>query len=134
MYEQGGMTREESERKVLEAMYRYIQPQAASMQHLAAHRRFVPMLKVMMPVKFRRTLGYGWRVSFPKAPSDKFTMITHACIYAQIFAKYGMPEMTAGFCRVDNILYDSLPNTAFTCTERIGEGGSVCDYTYQRTE
>ena len=134
MYEQGGMTREESERKVLEAMYRYIQPQAASMQRLAAHRRFVPMLKVMMPVKLRRTLGYGWRVSFPKAPSDKFTMITHACIYAQIFAKYGMPEMTAGFCRVDNILYDALPNTAFTCTERIGEGGSVCDYTYQRTK
>ncbi len=134
MYEAEGKTRTEAQHIVLEAMYRYLEPQIPSMQHLAAHRWFVSMLKIAMPIKFRHTLGYGWSVSFPKAPHHQFVMVTHSCIYAQIFTKYGMPEMTKGFCRVDNLLYDNLPNTKFFYTERIGEGGSQCDYCYERVK
>ena len=134
MYEAEGRERTEAQQSVLEAMYRYLEPQVSSMQRLAAHRWFVPMLKLAMPIKFRHTLGYGWSVSFPKAPRHQFQMVTHSCIYAQIFAKYGMPEMTKGFCRVDNLLYDHLPNTKFSYTERIGEGGTRCDYCYERVK
>ena len=61
-------------------------------------------------------------------------MTTHACIYATIFAKYGVSKMTKGFCKVDNLLYSSLPKTKFYYTKRIGEGGNVCDYNYERIE
>ncbi len=132
MYEDEGNSRIESEKIVLDAMYQYLKPQVASMQKLASHKWFVPMLKVLMPIKFKHTLGYGWKVSFPKTNANKFSMITHSCIYAQIFAKYGISEMTRGFCKVDNIMYDHLPNTTFSYTERIGEGGQMCDYSYER--
>ena len=130
--EQNGKTREEAEKEVSEAMYEYIKPQIVSMKRLASHGWFVRFLKIAMPLKFKKTLGYGWNVEFPKCPSDTFTMITHKCIYQQLFAKYGMPEMTARFCKVDDILYSDLPRAEFFYTQQIGNGGSMCDYSYKK--
>ena len=130
--EQNGRTREEAEKEVSEAMYEYIKPQIVSMKKLAGHGWFVRLLKISMPLKFKKTLGYGWSVEFPKCPSDTFTMITHKCIYQQLFAKYGMPEMTAGFCKVDDILYSDLPRAEFIYTQQIGNGGDMCDYSYKK--
>lgn len=85
-----------------------------------------------MPIKFAHTLGFGWDVEFPKCPNDRFTMITHKCIYQQLFTKYGMPEMTAVFCEVDDLMYSALPRAEFIYTEQIGRGGSMCDYTFKK--
>lgn len=129
---QNGKTREEAEKEVAEAMYEFIKPQIVSMKRLASHGWFVRFLKIAMPHKFKKTLGYGWSVEFPKCPSDTFTMITHKCIYQQLFAKYGMPEMTARFCKVDDILYSDLPRAEFIYTQQIGNGGNMCDYSYKK--
>ncbi len=129
-----GKSKEESQKIVFDAMYAYLKPQVPSMQRIAKHRWFVPFLKKTMPLKFKKTCGYGWKITYPETSKKKFSMTTHACIFAQIFAKYGMPEMTKGFCRVDNLMYDELPNTKFSYTERIGEGGKVCDYSFERVK
>lgn len=132
MLEENGHTRQESEKIVANAMYEYIRPQIKSMEKLASHSWFVKMLKISMPIKFRFTLGYGWNVEFPKASKKEFSMVTHQCIYQQIFTKYGMPEMTAYFCQVDDMLYSNLPRAEFIYTEQIGRGGRFCDYTYRK--
>lgn len=130
--EERGKTRSEAQDAVAQAMYSFVQPTIASMQKLAGNSWFVGMLKLTMPIKFRHTLGYGWDVEFPKCESGIFTMITHRCIYRQIFSKYGMPEMTAIFCEVDDILYSDLPRAEFIYSEQIGRGGSMCDYTFKK--
>ena len=132
MLEENGKTRKEAEDTVATEMYKFIEPQIAFMQKLASNSWFVGFLKISMPIKFRNTLGYGWNVEFPKCPKDAFLMITHSCIYHQIFSKYGMPEMTAIFCKVDDILYSELPRAQFLYTEQIGTGGSMCDYTFKK--
>ncbi len=134
MYEKEGKSREESQKLVLDSMYEYLKPKIPSMQWIAKHRWFVPLLKKMMPRKSSRTCGYGWKITYPEAPKNTFSMVTHSCIFAQIFSKYGMPEMTKGFCMVDNLMYDRLPKTKFFYTQRIGEGGQFCDYSFQREE
>lgn len=132
MLEENGKNRKEAENIVTAAMYKFIEPQIASMKKLAGNGWFVEFLKISMPIKFKNTLGYGWNVEFPKCPKDTFSMITHSCIYHQIFSKYGMPEMTAVFCKVDDILYSELPRAQFLYTEQIGRGGSMCDYTFKK--
>ena len=102
-------------------MYRYLEPKIPTMRWIAKHKWFVPLLKRMMPRKFKRTCGYGWRITYPDASKNKFSMVTHSCIFEDIFKKYGMPEMAKGFCKVDNLMYDALPKTRFSYTERIGE-------------
>ena len=130
--EENGKTRAEAQKIVADAMYKFINPQIASMKKLASHGWFVPFLKIAMPIKFKRTLGYGWDVRFPESDRDTFSMTTHKCIYKQIFTKYGMPEMTAVFCKVDDILYSDLERAEFLYTQQIGTDGSVCDYSFKR--
>ena len=45
---------------------------------------------------------------------------------------YNMPEMTAVFCKADDILYGKLPRAEFLYTQQIGTGGSMCDYTFKK--
>ena len=130
--ESKGMPRKEAEQYTADAMYRFIEPQIKSMKKLASNGWFVRFLKLTMPMKFRNTLGYGWDVEFPKCGRDEFSMITHKCIFHQIFEKYGMPEMTAIFCKVDDILYSDLPRADFLYSQQIGNGGTMCDYTFRR--
>ena len=130
--EEKGHAREEAVRRVADAMYEFIKPQIASMNRLASHGWFVPFLKAAMPVKFKNTLGHGWAVDFPKCGKNEFSMVTHQCIYQQLFSKYNMPEMTAVFCKVDDILYGKLPRAEFLYTQQIGTGGSMCDYTFKK--
>ena len=130
MLEENGRSRKEAEDIVAAAMYKFIEPQIDVMQKLASNGWFVGLLKISMPIKIRNTLGYGWNVEFPECPKDTFSMITHSCIYHQIFSKYGMPEMTAVFCKVDDMLYSELPRAEFLYTEQIGRGGNMCDYTF----
>ena len=130
--ESKGMPRKEAEQYTADAMYKFIEPQIKSMKKLASNGWFVRFLKLTMPMKFRNTLGYGWDVEFPKCGRDEFSMITHKCIFHQIFEKYGMPEMTAIFCKVDDILYSDLPRADFLYSQQIGNGGTMCDYTFRR--
>ena len=130
--ESKGMPRKEAEQYTADAMYKFIEPQIKSMKKLASNGWFVRFLKLTMPMKFRNTLGYGWDVEFPKCGRDEFSMITHKCIFHQIFEKYGMPEMTAIFCKVDDILYSDLPHADFLYSQQIGNGGTMCDYTFRR--
>lgn len=130
--EESGKTRDEAEKQVADAMYEYIKLQIHSMKKLAGYGCFVRFLKMTMPLKFKFTLGYGWDVEFPKCPADTFSMTTHKCIYQQIFSKYKMPEMTAVFCKVDDILYSELPRAEFLYTEQIGTGGKMCDYSFKK--
>ena len=132
MLQDGGKTKQESQDIVFNAMYDFLKPQIPSIQKLAKHKWFVPFLKIFMPLKFKKACGYGWEITYPKTTKNKFSMTTHSCIFAQIFTKYNMPEMTKGFCMVDNLMYSNLPNTKFYYTERIGENGKFCDYTFER--
>lgn len=130
--ESKGMPRKEAEQYTADAMYKFIEPQIKSMKKLASNGWFVRFLKLTMPMKFRNTLGYGWDVEFPKCGRDEFSMITHKCIFHQVFEKYGMPEMTAIFCKVDDILYSNLPRADFLYSQQIGNGGTMCDYKFRR--
>ena len=49
-----------------------------------------------------------------------------------MISKYGMPEMTARFCKVDDILYSELPRAEFIYTQQIGTDGSMCEYSFKK--
>lgn len=54
------------------------------------------------------------------------------CIYHDIFSRYGMPEFTAVFCQVDDMMYSELPRAEFIYTQQIGRGGDMCDYSFKK--
>ena len=113
--EENGKPRREAQETVANAMYDFLKP-------------MVP--KIIMPIKFGK--GHGWEVEFPKCPGDTYSMITRRCIYYDIFSRYGMPEFTAVFCQVDDMMYSELPRAEFIYTQQIGRGGDMCDYSFKK--
>ncbi len=130
--EESGKSRRESQETVANAMYDFLKPMVPKMQKLASLGCFVRILKITMPIKFGNTVGHGWEVEFPKCPGDTYSLITHQCIYHDIFSKYGMPEFTAVFCQVDDMMYSELPRAEFIYTQQIGSGGDMCDYSFRK--
>ena len=128
--EENGKPRKEAQETVANAMYDFLKPMVPKMQKLASHGWFVRALKIIMPIKFGK--GRGWDVEFPKCPGDTYSMITHRCIYYDIFNRYGMPEFTAIFCQVDDMMYSALPRAEFIYTQQIGRGGDMCDYSFRK--
>lgn len=130
--EESGKPRREAQETVANAMYDFLRPMVPKMQKLASLGCFVRILKITMPIKFGNTVGHGWEVEFPKCPGDTYSLITHRCIYHDIFSKYGMPEFTAVFCQVDDMMYSELPRAEFIYTQQIGRGGDMCDYSFRK--
>lgn len=124
--------RAEAIEKVKSAMYEYLKPQISKMQRLSENPLFIPFLKLTMPLKFRHSCGYGWRIEYPKVGKNEFAMTTHKCIFCTIFTKYAIFELAEIFCKVDDLLYSNLPGADFLYTEQLGTGGRMCDYTFRR--
>lgn len=53
------------------------------------------------------------------------------CIYHDIFNRYGMPEFTAVFCQVDDMMYSVPPRAEVIYTQQIGRG-DMCDYSFKK--
>ena len=130
--EERGKSRPEAIEEMKKAMYSFVQPSVKQMENLSKWRCFVPFLKWAMPIKFKMVSGYGWDLEFPKADKNTYAMTVHKCIYATLYQKYRIPELTAVFCGVDNLVYDNLPGAEFCSTQRLGEGGMMCDYCFKR--
>lgn len=130
--EESGKPRREAQETVANVMYDFLKPMVPKMQKLASLGSFVRILKITMPIKFENTVGHGWEVEFPKCPGDTYSLITHRCIYHDIFSRYGMPEFTAVFCQVDDMMYSELPRAEFIYTQQIGRGGDMCDYSFRK--
>ena len=130
--EESGKPRREAQETVANVMYDFLKPMVPKMQKLASLGCFVRILKITMPIKFENTVGHGWEVEFPKCPGDTYSLITHRCIYHDIFSRYGMPEFTAVFCQVDDMMYSELPRAEFIYTQQIGRGGDMCDYSFRK--
>jgi len=46
--------------------------------------------------------------------------------------KREIPQETAVFCQVDDMMYSALSRAEFLYTQQIGRGGTMCDYTFRK--
>lgn len=125
-------SRAEAIEKVKNTMYEYLEPTVLKMQRLSENPLFIPFLKLTMPLKFKCTCGFGWRIEYPKADKNEFAMTTRECMFCKIFSEYGIFEFAQIFCKVDDLLYSDLPGADFLYTEQLGTGGSMCNYRFRK--
>ena len=63
MYMELGISKQNSQKIVFEAMYEYLKPSVKQMQKLTSYKWLVPLLKRLMPIKFKYKCGYGWKIT-----------------------------------------------------------------------
>jgi len=126
-----GNTEPDAYRIVSEEMWKFLDPSA--MQKLARKRFFLPLMKVIVPIGFKKGSGHGWKYTWHKDdPKDRFRFECNECIYEKILGRRGLLKLGAMCCRADVINYGSLPYTDFIRTKTLCQGGSNCDFLFVR--
>lgn len=126
-----GKSEEEAYKAVSEEMWKFLNP--SGMQELAKKSFFLPLMKNIVPIGFRKKSGIGWRYTWHKDdPKNIFHFECNECIYAKILGKRDLIKLGSMCCHADIINYGSLPYTDFIRTKTLCQGGDVCDFKFVR--
>lgn len=124
-----GKNEEEAYRIVSEEMWKFLDP--SGMQKLAKKSFFLPLMKRIVPLGFKKGSGVGWRYTWHKDdPKDEFHFECNECIYAKILGRRGLMKLGTMCCQADVINYGNLPYTDFIRTKTICNGGDICDFKF----
>ena len=89
-----GKSEAEAYRIVSEEMWKFLDPSA--MQKLAKKSFFLPLMKKIVPVGFKKGSGCGWRYTWHQDdPKDEFRFECNECIYAKILGRRGLMKLGA---------------------------------------
>lgn len=102
---------QEAYRVVSEEMWKFLDP--SGMQRLAKKSFFLPLMKKIVPLGFKKGSGFGWRYTWYKDdPKNEFHFECNECI----------------FCANDERCYGNLPGLEFKRAGTIGTGSDRCDF------
>jgi hypothetical protein len=77
----------------------------------------------------------GWETEMLEDSEDSFAFTMHRCFYHDVLTAYGAPELTALYCRLDDLLYGALsPSIAWGRTKTLGLGDDCCDFRFDAVE
>ena len=126
-----GESEDEAYRTVSEEMWSFLDP--SGMQKLAQKSFFLPLMKKIVPIGFRKGSGAGWRYTWHSDdPKNEFHFECNECIYHKILGRRGLMKLGAMCCKADIINYGSLPYTDFIRTKTLCQGGDLCDFRFVR--
>jgi hypothetical protein len=77
----------------------------------------------------------GWEIE-PVEDSDRcFAYDVRRCFYLDVLTAYGAPELTALYCKMDDVMYQALPpSITWERTKTLGRGDDCCDFRWCRVE
>lgn len=126
-----GKTEEQAYAIVSEEMWKALTPK--TYQKLAKSPLFLPAMKKILPMGFRKGTGTGWRYTWHfDDPKDRFHFECNECVYRHIFEEQDLLKLGAMFCHSDIINYGALPYTDFKRTSTLCMGGDCCDFDFVR--
>jgi hypothetical protein len=94
--------------------------------------RFVyALLRAIIKPAMRRYPPAGWRIAWKQNDKNAIRFEMRSCFYFDVLLRYGAPELTAAFCRVDDLTYVNLfPNVVWQRTMTIARGNTYCDFCF----
>ena len=101
----------------------------AKMKKLGRLRFIYPFLRKFIKPAMRRYPPEGWKIDWLQNDRNAIRFDMKSCFYFDTFSKYGAPELTASFCRVDDLTYDNMsPHIKWQRLKTIGRGETYCDF------
>jgi len=84
----------------------------------------------MMPWNLRFAFpSQGWKMEVAENSDRCFGFNVHRCFYLDMLTTYGVPELTALYCKTDDWLFEGLPLAmTWERTRTLGRGDDVCDF------
>lgn len=90
-----------------------------------------PILRLIIKPAMRQYPPEGWEINWLKIDKTAIRFDMKSCFYFDTFSKYGAPELTASFCRVDDLTYEKMsPHIKWLRTKTIAKGNTYCDFCF----
>ena len=101
------------------------------MKKLGRLRFIYPFLRIFIKPTMRAYPVEGWKIDWLQNDRNAIRFDMKSCFYFDTFSKYGAPELTASFCRVDDLTYETM--SAYIQWQRsktIARGAASCDFCF----
>jgi hypothetical protein len=104
---------------------------AKSMQRLGRLPFFYSILRAYIKTAMKEYPADGWEMEWQQVDGDAIRFKMKSCFYYSTLSAYGAPELTASFCRVDDLIYGSMSSQVlWQRTQTIARGAEYCDFCF----
>lgn len=129
-----GWTQVEARRIIRRSVLDDAKSMAKFFQTLGKLPFFFPLFRVMCPASMKNVYGEeAWRFEWKRNDAWVIQWDCHSCLYANVFRRYGVPELTPIFCECDDVIYGNIPGARWGRTKTIGRGAPLCDFCFYNT-
>lgn len=90
------------------------------------------MVKPMMRLNFPEP---GWEMEWVEVSGQEISFNMKSCFYLDVLEGYGLPELTAQYCWLDDLIYEDVsPYVRWARKRTLGRGDACCDFRFERVE
>jgi hypothetical protein len=91
------------------------------------------LFRFIFPQMMKQYPAEGWEIAYVENSNDKVAFNITRCFYLNTLTTYGTPELTAVFCKGDDLMAEFFPpDIHFVRLHTLGRGDQVCDFQYCR--
>lgn len=73
----------------------------------------------------------GWQMIWQQIDGSAIRFRMNTCFYYNTLKTYGAPELTASYCRVDDLIYGGMSSQVlWQRTQTIARGAEYCDFCF----
>lgn len=126
---------EEIEKIMEQAMYSSVKSTGEFFAKAGRYHFFFSFFKKMcfLSTKFSYKLPY-FEMQWIESEQDVIAWNCHKCFYHDEFQRYGCPNLTKIFCKLDDVMYGNIPVAHWERTKTIGEGEEICDFRFVQSK
>lgn len=75
----------------------------------------------------------GWETEWMETSGEAIAFNMRSCFYLDVLESHGVPELTAQYCRADDLVYEDVsPYVRWARTRTLGRGDECCDFRFER--
>jgi hypothetical protein len=132
---ESGESRESALAAIDRAFLSLFSDNVSKMKRLGRLPFIFPFLRLFIKPAMRPYPPEGWKIEWVQNDRDAIRFNMKNCFYHDILSRYGAPELTASFCRVDDLTYENMsPALAWRRTMTIAGGDECCDFCFARVK
>ena len=89
------------------------------------------LFRLIFPQVMKQFPPEGWDTTYIEISPDRIAFNMTRCFYLNTLTAHGAPELTASFCRSDDVMAELFPpSIRFIRPHTLGRGDAVCDFQY----
>jgi hypothetical protein len=111
-------------------------PSRRQMERLGRLPFYYPLMRVVIkPMMWFSYPAEAWKREWVENSGAAVAFDMKGCFYLDMLDSYGVPELTAQYCQMDDLVYDGIsPQVRWDRKKTLGRGDDCCDFRFVRVK